>query len=377
MTANVIPLVRLPLNAAGQTIYTEANLYDLLLRDPQYSEQIGWFNGPFWGDQPMTDALYVDLRIHIFRRYNFNRDIPAASFKSLYDTVASKKATNPIRGWLQTLTWDGVDRFPALALDIGTEPQYAYLLKRWCLSAVARATEPGCKVDTCLLLVGEQGYGKSQFLEAMATRREWYSDTPLTATNDRDAYQALSGKWVVELAELEVTVQRHGIEKLKGLLSSPVDRYRRAYGGANIDYPRTCVFAGSTNTHLPLTDPTGSRRFWTIPVKRPIDLDSVRKARDQLWAQAAALYAADEQWWLTEAEVVQSTRASAAFDLYGNLRRFAKDHDIISWEDAQEAGGELSDKRIASFLRAQGFESKRVRENGERSTRWTRKHTSS
>ena len=41
----------------------------------------------------------------------------------------------------------------------------AKLMRRWLISACARAYQPGCKADLVLLLRGEQGVGKSTFFK--------------------------------------------------------------------------------------------------------------------------------------------------------------------------------------------------------------------
>ena len=78
---------------------------------------------------------------------------------------------------------------------------------------------------------------------------------------------------------------------LKAFCSRTVDRVRPPYGRSSIDVPRRCVFIGTTNEGGYLTDPTGNRRFWPLEVIAEVDVEALRRDRDQLWAEASALEA--------------------------------------------------------------------------------------
>jgi putative DNA primase/helicase len=65
------------------------------------------------------------------------------------------------------------------------------------------------------------------------------------------------------------------------------------------ELPRRSVLVATTNDEEFLSDSTGSRRFWPVRVTE-VELDWIRENRDQLWAEAVALFDAGEQWWLDE-----------------------------------------------------------------------------
>ena len=78
--------------------------------------------------------------------------------------------------------------------------------------------------------------------------------------------------------------------------------------------PRRCIFAGTTNRNDYLTDDTGGWRFLPIAAGAVL-LDALAQARDQIWAEALALFRAGEKWWLdrtdeSAAAAVVATRAS-------------------------------------------------------------------
>jgi predicted P-loop ATPase len=78
---------------------------------------------------------------------------------------------HPVKDYLNGITWDGEARIDRLLVDhlgaADTELNRA-LGSKFLISAVARVMEPGCKVDTVLILEGEQGMEKSTALSVLA-----------------------------------------------------------------------------------------------------------------------------------------------------------------------------------------------------------------
>jgi putative DNA primase/helicase len=71
------------------------------------------------------------------------------------------------------------------------------------------------------------------------------------------------------------------------------------------------VFAGSTNDETYLVDTTGNRRFWVLACAG-VNLEAIKRDRDQLWAEAAARYRKGERWYLTsEQEALAAVEAAA------------------------------------------------------------------
>jgi predicted P-loop ATPase len=86
-------------------------------------------------------------------------------------------------------------------------------------------------------------------------------------------------------------MKRSEVEQVKAFASRTHDRGRPAYGRSVVDQPRRGIMIGTTNDDRYLKSQTGNRRFW--PVKTTtIDLETLARDRDQLWAEAAALEAA-------------------------------------------------------------------------------------
>ena len=209
------------------------------------------------------------------------------------NSAARVHAYHPVRQYLDGLQWDGVERLTGwLTTYHGGAETPVPIGRWWAISAVARAYRPGCQVDHVLVLQGNQGCGKSTALRILGG--EWYTDS-LDSLNDKDSYQSLLGKWIVEIAELDA-FRGKASTNIKSFISKVMDSYRPSYGRCQVNRPRQCVFAGTTNEHEYLQDASGARRFWPVAVG-PLDYEGLRMDRDQLWAEAVSAFNAEERWW--------------------------------------------------------------------------------
>jgi putative DNA primase/helicase len=257
-----------------------------------------------WNDID-TSLLTAWLSRHADVRVN-----PQIAGRAVY-AVAQQKAFHPVRDYLKSLRWDGKVRlFQMLERYFGaaaTELHEA-IGSRWMTSAVARVMIPGCKADHAIVLEGEQGVGKSTAIEVLASA-PFYSDTPIVF-GEKDSYEALRGVWLYELAELSA-MRKSDLESQKAFLSKRVDRYRRPYAEGPTQWPRQCVFAGTTNDQHYLMDPTGNRRFWPVRCGS-IDIAALTADRDQLWAEALVRFEGGEKWHLDTPELTGMAREAQA-----------------------------------------------------------------
>jgi putative DNA primase/helicase len=120
-------------------------------------------------------------------------------------SIARHHKFHPVRDYLSSLNWDGksrVDNWLSVYLGV-LDTEYARLVgKTWLISAIARIMTPGCQVDNVLILEGEQGIFKSTALRLLCQDDAWFNDTPFDL-GSKDAFMALTGKWIIELAELD------------------------------------------------------------------------------------------------------------------------------------------------------------------------------
>jgi predicted P-loop ATPase len=231
-------------------------------------------------------------------------DIPKEDAVEIVLSLARKNQYCPIVEYLERVELaypdHGINFDSLISQLLGTsDPLHATYLKRHLIGSVARALNPGCKMDTALILQGEQGVKKSTFFQALYGE-EMFDDT-MAESSDKDELMKLHQHWVVEWAEFETTVGRKGYSRLKQFMSTRIDTYRPPYGRTAKAFARRTVLVGSTNESEFLNDPTGDRRFWVIPVSR-IDLELTQQLRDRIWAAALQAYKSGEQWWLNDRE---------------------------------------------------------------------------
>jgi putative DNA primase/helicase len=281
--------------------------------------------------------------------------------------------------------WDQTPRIDNLFQEYfgcGPNELYQEIGKRWMIGMVARIFEPGCKVDTVVILAGPQGIMKSTALKTMAVKDEWFSDSALDMRS-KDCYQALSGGiWIYELAEL-ASIRPRDAETVKAFLSSRQDRFRPSYGRNMVTRKRQTVFAGTTNEAEFLSDNTGNRRWHVIKCGR-VSIPKLQRDIDQLWAEAVTLYRNNERWWLDasaseELEIIQQEfRQQDSWEMAISSWLIRNDHAFTVWEVLEKAIGKEAHAqtksdcmRAAAILRSLGcVKGKRKRINGKMAYPW-------
>jgi hypothetical protein len=186
---------------------------------------------------------------------------------------------------------------------LGVSKFEAVMLMKWMVGAVARQYQPGCQMDNALVLIGEQGIGKTSLLRILAGEKRLIST--VGDPSNKDFLMKLQKCWMCELGEISSTFRKSDNDALKMFITETNDVYRRPYGDTTDRYPRRFVIAGTTNDEEFLKDVTGNRRYFPISVPKAIDLRWVAENRDRLWAEIVGLYKDGMPWWLVDEEVEQ------------------------------------------------------------------------
>ena len=303
----------LDVNTQGSPEKTMKNLKTMLLHDPKligrlklnlFSGRIDIVGSIPWKRPSKTNTWGDDdtaqLRIYLepfFGKVAKNDVVDALA------AAASDQAYHPVQEYLEALQWDGKPRLDRLFIDYLGAEDTAYtraVTRKAFVAAVARVMRPGCKYDTMLVLVGEQGRHKSTILAKLGG--EWFSDS-LRTFGDKDSMETIQGTWLNEVAEMQA-MSKADVDAVKMFLSKTNDYYRAAYGRYTADRPRQCVFFGTTNSKECLVDLTGGRRFWVVDIDQQLRTKNVFQdfddEKDQLWAEAVAYWRLGEALYLPQ-----------------------------------------------------------------------------
>lgn len=288
----------------------------------------------------------------------------------LEDAVFSygrKRARNEVSDYITALQWDGVPRINTfLHTCFGADDtQYTrYASKNLLIGLLARAMNPGCKLDTMVVLEGKQGKMKSTGLRTLVGDA-WFTESFQDPTH-KDFYVGLQGKLLVEISELE-SFNKADTTTIKRMLSCSTDRFRAPYGEIAMDWPRHNIFVGTTNDSGYLKDSTGNRRFWPVLTSK-VDVDEIAFFRDMYFAEAYSRFKAGESWWqMPEIETLEQQESRVQDDswqeaiedyLVAHPATTIRDVAIYALDFNIQDINRVAENRITACLRRAGFDNR-------------------
>lgn len=261
-------LVGNALNA--ELLLTNGDLKDVLAYDDfknreVISKDLPWRKkNPLTAHDPWLGADDAQLRHWLGKAYGMKGQ---GVITDALTFISRKNSFHPIKDYLESLTWDGEERLEKLMIDYvgAADMEYTKIVTRkMFIAAVKRIYVPGTKFDNVLVLAGGQNSGKSAIIARMGG--PWFSDA-LKKFDSKEAGEYLQNSWIFELAELSA-MNKSDVEEVKAFITKQTDMYRVAYDRVVSEFPRKCVFFGTTNNMNFLKDQTGNRRFWPVPVDR-------------------------------------------------------------------------------------------------------------
>ena len=221
---------------------------------------------------------------------------------------------NPLTEILDSLVWDGQSRIHSFLHDIlgcDDTPYYREVSRLIFAGGIHRAYRPGCKFDDMIVLVGKQGGGKSTVVRWLNMDDSFFRE--IKVITGKESVEALRGVWIAEMAELMAMTRVKEAEAVKAFITAQEDSYRPPYERHVRTIPRRCIFIGTTNNPLFLSDRTGNRRFYPVSCKASgYDVLSreteIREYISQCWAEAITLYKQDELKPFADQTVISTIR---------------------------------------------------------------------
>lgn len=243
-----------------------------------------------------SDADEAFSRNYIEHQYGlYSKDKHSDALRILF----SERAYNPIVDIVDDIKWDGEPRCQHFLSQWGRveDSPYTREVSRLIFAGgIHRLYAPGTKFDDVPILIGtEQGEGKSTLIRFLAINDSYYGE--ITAVEGQPAIEQLQGKWICEISELLALTKNKDQEAVKAYITRAVDSYRKPWDKNVTEFPRRCIFVGTSNDSNPLVDKTGNRRYYPVEVhSNGYEIyrheDEIRSYIMQCWAEARELYKA-------------------------------------------------------------------------------------
>lgn len=332
-------------------------------------------------ENPISDE--EALLIHATVESMLRRRVPTELFQQAMTLFAMQSKRDRLIEFLEDCRtqWDGIPRISRFFVDVFGCPESSQVAATYMFgSAVHRAYHPGCFTKGMLVIIGPQNYRKSQVVRELAPG--FTAELCVSASTEKDFFLALRGSWILEVPEMD-SFRRADHDRVKAIISTTVDRYRAPYARTVQDYPRRCIFIGTTNHAEIHNDPTGGTRYIPVRVVRPGNLEYVHQWRVQLWAEAVERFVyrhepfwSDDWFRIIEAEQERVRESDPWENIL--LPILAQREQVTILELAMALGIETAriDKttrmRIANILRLAGFCPTTMRVDGVPRWVWVR-----
>lgn len=367
---NILTILGLPPVTGNVLAYDEFK--DVLMTAPSGTEE--------W--RPIKDTDYTAIRLWLENVANFY-PVSREMVRDSVHYLAEANKMDTAQQWLSSLVWDGtprIERFlPHYMGTIDAEYERSVSLYLWTALA-GRVMEPGCQVDMVPILVGTQGLGKSQGVKAIAPDPQFYTEIRLDESDD-DIARKMRGTLVGELAELR-GLRNSDLERIKAFVTRTHEKWTPKYMEFATTFARRLVMIGTTNEDDFLTD--DENRRW-LPVRTAgVDVEAIKRDRDQLWAEALQMWMDKGVLWRqaevlargTQGEYMAGDQWDAILDawLTENAGAVAQlqIHDVLVQAiglDTRQVT-RVHELRVAKMLRTRGYQKKVLRVEGRNTKVW-------
>jgi len=249
-------------------------------------------------DDRKLNTMYVEQARNGFR-------VTKEGIKNLLESEFSP-LFNPFKVYFKQLpAIEGTANFESLCKTLKTHDDafFKWAFKKWLVAWVACMIDPKITNHQCVILGGQQGIGKSEWLKRLVPKElgEEYNYAGDIKIGNKDTLAYLSSKCLINLDEL-ATMTYKNVTALKELVTKSLIDFRKAYGHFNDSYIRRASFVGSVNGTEFLYDLTGNRRFLSFEVFEFENGGIHDVDMNKVLAEAYQLYKSGFQYWFDKDE---------------------------------------------------------------------------
>lgn len=290
------------------TIVQNMQNYQLIIRKLYPNLRFSLFDRRcYLGNEPIDQDLIskIEIAVTIFLQ---GPNVKTDDIEKAVRYVAKENEFNPLQEYFENLPKPtGKNYLDNYLFDLcGVEKNELNRIigRKWLISAVARAIQPGCYVEGALIFTGQQAAGKTFFFTYINPKKNYYCGSKVDIGNIQKAAQTYQGKFIIEFNELG-SIKKQNLEDTKAYLTAEEDTFVPKFENFPVTMKRMYVFGGSTNDTDILYDTTGNRRFWCVECLGEFDKEMLLKIKDELWSEAYQAYLLNPTvptWTLNEEE---------------------------------------------------------------------------
>jgi putative DNA primase/helicase len=242
--------------------------------------------------ESISSAVAMDPTLaDVFLADKWKINAPSKRAEHCLKAVALENAFNPVYEYFESLRClelpKVTDEQLADCFGFHIDDNLSIELMRLHLRACAnRGINPGEKMDSLLIIQGEQGNGKSTAIETLSPEFSWYDETTRMSFDSKDSLSSLNSAFIYEFSEIEKILTTFDVAQFKSWITRKVDKYVEKYESISKDHPRRCCLFGTTNASTFLMDPTGARRFLICENTKPANITLLQTLRDAIWKQS-------------------------------------------------------------------------------------------
>lgn len=306
--------------------------------------------------------------------------LPKVAIEDHIVALAEKNSVHPIKSWLDSGEWDGVNRVSEVISCFNAKSSYLaeLILTRWITGCVASLYEETFSSKLVPVLQGEQSYMKTSAISRMCSvvPNAFLEGAELDPDN-KDSVLSVIKSFVVELGELERT-SKNSQGSLKAFITKSKDTVRPPYGRTEIHKQRQTNLIATVNGTDFLKDETGSSRYGVIELGSAINIDGLNQLLGwsynngrikltnpellkQFWLEIKCFYDRGDSWNLSHEQMKAISVTNEQHTDKGNYYDFLLERYVCVDDDIIE----IRYFKASEVCQLEGIDKRFVRQIGQ------------